>query len=105
MTMPKFEPVALKDIEAKNRIIFPPMKPEKGDDGWVALFTEAQLTAAYEAGKRDAVPEGWKLVPIEPTNVMLVSGISAMASSLSAKCISCWDAMLAAAPSPEGEVK
>jgi len=59
----------------------------------------------YEAGKRDAAQEGWKLVPIEPTNVMLGAGITAMASSLSAKCISCWDAMLAAAPSPEGEVK
>ena len=27
------------------------------------LFTESQLTAAYEAGKRDAVPEGFTLAP------------------------------------------
>lgn len=28
-----------KDSEARNRVIFPPMKPESGDDGWLPLFT------------------------------------------------------------------
>lgn len=31
-----------------------------------------QLSEAYEAGKRDAVPEGWVLVPKEPTFPMLI---------------------------------
>ena len=33
------EPVAWKDSEAKNRVIFPPMKPEEGDDGWIPLYS------------------------------------------------------------------
>lgn len=31
--------VCWKDSEARNRVIFPPMKPEAGDDGWLPLFT------------------------------------------------------------------
>lgn len=30
------------------------------------LYTLDQLTEAYEAGKLDAIPEGWVLVPKEP---------------------------------------
>ena len=31
--------VCWKDSEARNRVIFPPMRPESGDDGWLPLFT------------------------------------------------------------------
>ena len=55
MTMPKFEPVAwnheLED-SAFNRML------TQGFEAGTALFTLAQLTEAYEAGKRDTVPEG-----------------------------------------------
>jgi|SRR5579859_5413484 len=58
------------------------------------------------------VPEGWKLVPIEPTESMLNEGTAADTeqSRMEAKCV--WDAMVSAAPnhppsegeaSPQGE--
>ena len=37
------EPVAWKDTKARNRIIFPPMKPEEGDDGWIPLYSPKGL--------------------------------------------------------------
>lgn len=41
-------------------------------------------------------PEGWKLVPVEPTPEMIGKGIIAY----DGKCESAYRAMLAAAPSP-----
>ncbi len=38
------EPVAWKDTQARNRIIFPPMKPEEGDDGWIPLYAPKGMT-------------------------------------------------------------
>ncbi|EMV7411796.1 hypothetical protein AADQ46_005388, partial [Enterobacter soli] len=35
------------------------------------------LRVAYEAGNSPVIPDGWKLVPVEPTAEMLQSGISA----------------------------
>lgn len=44
----------------------------------VAWFFESSVRAiqeeAYRAGMADAVPDGWKLVPVEPTERMLVFG-------------------------------
>ena len=37
------EPVAWKDTQARNRIIFPPMKPEEGDDGWIPIYSPKGL--------------------------------------------------------------
>ena len=67
MTMPKFEPVAkvLVIDEVGRELVFNLQKP---------LHTADQLTEAYEAGKRDAVPEGLVLVPKEPTEEMLIAG-------------------------------
>ena len=55
MTMPKFEPVAalIEDHRAEGGARFKMLAPIKLD---TQLFTLAQLTEAYEAGKRDAVP-------------------------------------------------
>ena len=65
---------------------------------WKAI--EARVTGAQPA---PSVPEGWKLVPIEPTETMISEG--SCASSLhgphyiSEGCAQqCWKYMLAAAP-------
>lgn len=48
--------------------------------------------------------DGWKLVPIEPTEEMLISGVAAgVNASPSPWCPYTWKAMLAAAPKPESE--
>ncbi|MGL6415581.1 hypothetical protein ACSZMN_16755 [Aeromonas veronii] len=51
-----------------------------------------------------SVPEGWKLVPVEPTNQMFEAGNStywATSTNLGA-IIATYKAMLAAAPKPDG---
>ncbi|ALV06662.1 hypothetical protein [Roseateles depolymerans] len=54
--------------------------------------------------KAQAVPEGWKLVPVEPTEAMgIAGGIALEASSahdIIGPLIDAWSAMLAAAPQP-----
>ena len=58
-----------------------------------------------ETAKPDTakVPEGWKLVPVEPTDAMVAGGYRAYASRLSYDMArTTYRAMLAAAPSPSG---
>lgn len=85
MTMPKFEPVAkvLVIDEVGRELVFNLQKP---------LHTADQLTEAYEAGKRDAIPEGWVLVPKKPTLPML------RATYLCESTTEAYKAMIAAAP-------
>lgn len=52
MTMPTFEPVAWQ--ATRNGFI---CKENKNPEYNIGLFTESQLQQAYEAGKREAVPE------------------------------------------------
>jgi len=61
MTMPKFKPACywIKDAEQFH------VGPKPFALAWKPLHTDDQLTEAYEAGKRDAIPEGWVLVPKE----------------------------------------
>ncbi|MGU5720501.1 hypothetical protein [Aeromonas hydrophila] len=49
------------------------------------------------------VPEGWKVVPIEPTDQMYVAGNSAYWSTSTNRgaIVSTYSAMIAAAPQPE----
>ncbi|HHQ4791289.1 TPA: hypothetical protein ACSP21_002184 [Aeromonas veronii] len=51
------------------------------------------------------VPEGWKVVPIEPTDKMYVAGESAYWSKDTNRgsIVSTYRAMIAAAPQPDGE--
>ena len=73
MTMPKFEPVAYMQASVEDGVDteFPRLhKPEKYNKDWWRfdpLHTADQLTEAYEAGKRAGIPEGWVVVPKEPT--------------------------------------
>ena len=60
---------------------------------------------AEQAARRDVVPQGWKLVPVEPTNSMESAGGDAINDpDLSTSLCECaavtWAAMLAAAPQP-----
>lgn len=50
-----------------------------------------------------AVPEGWKLVPVEPTEAMHKAAEREWDGRMSARSRGVWQAMLAAAPSPEGK--
>lgn len=50
---------------------------------------------------RYEVPEGWQLVPVEPTENMIGHGCGASVMVVS-EVIKAWAAMLAAAPSPGG---
>lgn len=74
MTMTKFEPVAevlwydpaLRHTpEPAGKIIDGSMSFIESADIGTQLYTADQLTEAYVAGKRDAIPEGWVLVPKE----------------------------------------
>ena len=79
MTMPKFEPVGLPDLPAAvskgnlGAYLFDTMQMHQYAMRYLDLHAD-QLTKAYEAGKRDAIPEGWVLVPKEPPEIMLVLG-------------------------------
>ena len=68
---------------------------------------EAMLEA-YRLGQSQAIPPGWKLVPVEPTPHMLKSGVHAFQHARqSDDNLDDWRAnyraMLAAAPTPQGE--
>ncbi|MEB2741405.1 DUF551 domain-containing protein [Citrobacter portucalensis] len=61
------------------------------------------LRVAYEAGKSPVIPDGWKLVPIDPTKDMLRAGQSVVGFWLNT--VHCYSKMLAAAPAaPQQEV-
>ena len=52
--------------------------------------------------KAPAVPEGWKLVPVEPTEDMLTEGIDAGRIDED-EVVWIWNGMLAVAPDPEDD--
>lgn len=69
------------------------------DDGMMEF-----ATLVFAAGQASKVPEGWKLVPVEPTREMIEAGNDGFRSPESRRhtVSSCYRAMLAAAPSQEG---
>ncbi len=113
MTIPKFEPVAevlwydpaLRHTpEPAGKIIDGSMSFIESADIGTQLYTADQLTEAYEAGKRDAIPEGWVLVPKEPTEEMLRAPWLKIDEQTSFKLKTAhnyYKAMLAAAPKGE----
>jgi len=62
MTMPKFEPVIWMGREQRKGYEAQMFSTCKDAFYYTPLYTGDQLTEAYEAGKRDAIPEGWVLV-------------------------------------------
>ena len=88
-----------------------PLSDEHTDWGkWLGF-----ARAVYEAGRASpaSVPEGWKLVPVEPTLEMSLAGVAAQAEKLKRYALGgslhpidhdmpdAYRAMLAAAPSPD----
>lgn len=63
-------------------------------------IAEAAWNAAWSAATNSAVPEGWQLVPVEPTEAML--DMAQQAAAATGGFPEVWAAMLAAAPKPEG---
>lgn len=88
------EPVAefVEDVAAIGGARFRLLKPLKVGS---KLFLHPPLPVE-QAG---AVPEGWKLVPLEPTREMMIAG-EAESDSETATYESVFTAMLAAAPQP-----
>ncbi|WP_313017524.1 hypothetical protein [Atlantibacter hermannii] len=58
----------------------------------------AELVEALEAGKCSPIPEGYALVPLEPTRQMMSQGHFAMAGTDRGKFRRIYQAMIAAAP-------
>ena len=79
-----------------------------GDNGYTADQMRAYAADAVRAAlaNRPEIPDGWKLVPIEPTKDMMAAARVNRAYPLSTDH-QLWHAMLAAAPSPgaEGTIK
>ncbi|MCE3086617.1 hypothetical protein LXE06_06250 [Yersinia enterocolitica] len=67
---------------------------QAGDENFIALYTTPQLNSPE-------IPEGWKLVPIEPTRQMMSQGHFAMGGTDRGKFMRIYQAMLAAAPEKE----
>jgi len=57
------------------------------------------LLAAHPVADVVVAPEGWKLVPIEPTEEMIRAGNAAIPNQLE-PAMHAWDSMLAAASQP-----
>lgn len=72
--------------------------------GDLPSFSAEQVDAAYAAGLAARVPEGWKLVPIEPTELMCAEGLEDEESTIKDGKLfarGLYAAMLAAAPEPK----
>ncbi|MGS3142155.1 hypothetical protein ACB274_06100 [Aeromonas sanarellii] len=63
------------------------------------MLREIQLTGPVVVIDKPGVSEGWQLVPVEPTMAM-ISAATAATTGFGTRAQ--WDAMLAAAPKPEG---
>jgi hypothetical protein len=103
MTMPKFEPVAhIHQHDETGRIALREMPERMNEIRWIEipLYTAGQLTETYAAGKRDAIPEGWVLVPKEPTAELLSFVIGLIAPGIDTR-VDNYKAMIAAAPKGE----
>lgn len=90
---PEYEPT-WKAIQARMTGAHPAPSLASGD---VSLISEGKTQPA------PSIPEGWKLVPVEPTETMISEGSCASGLPgphyISEDCAKqCWEYMLAAAP-------
>ncbi len=77
---------------------------EKGEIKSPYLLERAAAALKGENADTTAIPNGWKLVPIDPTKDMLLAGQSVVGFWLNT--VHCYSKMLAAAPAaPQQEVK
>ena len=78
----------------------------RDDDFDLAPDGEPEASRAAVLSRMSGVPEGWKMVPVEPTEAMLVEGAARVRDFLEKtgpypRTKAMYAAMLAAAPSPE----
>ena len=81
-------------IEAAYRYAEHESSPEEKEAGKINF--DLLMAAVHKIA-----PEGWQLVPVEPTENMIGHGCGASVMVVS-EVIKAWAAMLAAAPKPEG---
>jgi TnpA family transposase len=100
--MTKHTPEALKDIAWRLQYSIGGRYKDEAANVLRDIANEMEATNYPE------IPEGWKLVPIEPTDEMLnhFSGTNFrnLNPSKMAEEIAAYSRMLAAAPSPKGDV-
>ncbi|HDQ4038967.1 TPA: hypothetical protein P8L14_004518 [Yersinia enterocolitica] len=87
---------------------------EEGDIDWYWVDCDKGFYSQYDNQHRRIVyttpqlnspeiPEGWKLVPIEPTRQMMSQGHFSMGGTDRGKFMRIYQAMLAAAPEPQNQ--
>lgn len=100
----------IEELEAQVRVmaeLLREAKPYMDHRGGAGVKGYTKLTKDIDAalaGKLPApvVPEGWKMVPVEPTKSMIGHGCGASVMVVS-EVIMSWAAMLSAAPKPEAK--
>jgi hypothetical protein len=87
-------------VEFNRKVIEDNPAVETG--AWKDAFQWVMNAAHHlvDASAPQPVPEGWKLVPVEPTRQMMSQGHFAMAGTDRGKFRRIYQAMLAAAPTP-----
>lgn len=100
----------IEELEAQVRVIAGLLREArkyvtalgKPDDEVSAVQMTVSRIDALLAGQvpAPAAPEGWQLVPAEPTENMIGHGCGASVMVVS-EVIKAWSAMIAAAPSPD----
>ncbi len=91
------DPDTLTDYRAGDRLHIPVYRPDASAD-----WQDGIPVYLHPAPPSVAVPEGWKLVPIEPTDEMRAAGhMERDRSPTNRNPYHVWRAMLTAAPSPD----
>ena len=101
------DPDSLNDYRAGDRLHIPVYRPDASEE-WQSGIP----VYLHPAPPSVAVPEGWRLVPVEPTTEMLAEGAIALFAQSREPLSSAYRSMLAAAPrcpmltaAPSGDAK
>lgn len=90
------------DVSDLDKYVVVFNEDEKDEEpGWFELYVEPQQPAVKTGRlKAAAVPEGWKLVPVELTEEMFAAANEHLHVNAKGRIYAAWDGMLAAAPQP-----
>lgn len=100
---PRITKESLMTVAQHNRIVSAlSAKLESAINGWMATAEVGVSLSALQASAM-VVPDGWKLVPVEPTEDMQAAG-QASGKNCSFSYAACYRAMLAASSAPGGDV-
>ena len=81
----------------------PPNTMTLGDTRHLSFETRKAVFFGYQAGLSARIPEGWQLVPVEPTEEMCLEGDAGILDDCNSDEI--YKAMLSAAPDCGGKLK